>query len=115
MRISDWSSDVCSSDLHSDDANQIQRLNQEAAKARAAGRRIGIDVSDEMAWTWLSYNPAKALGIADRTGSLKPGKMADVVLWNGNPFSAYTRPEKVWIDGSSEEHTSELPSLMRQH
>src|SRR3546814_9965153 len=72
--------------VHSDDANQIQRLNQEAAKARAAGRRIGIDVSDEMAWTWLSYNPAKALGIADRTGSLKPGKMADVVLWNGNPL-----------------------------
>ena len=86
--------------VHSDDANQIQRLNQEAAKARAAGRRIGIDVSDEMAWTWLSYNPAKALGIADRTGSLKPGKMADVVLWNGNPFSAYTRPDKVWIDGA---------------
>jgi imidazolonepropionase-like amidohydrolase len=86
--------------VHSDDANQIQRLNQEAAKARASGRRIGIDVSDEMAWTWLSYNPAKALGIADRTGSLKPGKMADVVLWNGNPFSAYTRPEKVWIDGA---------------
>jgi imidazolonepropionase-like amidohydrolase len=86
--------------VHSDDANQIQRLNQEAAKARAAGRRIGIDVSDEVAWTWLSYNPAKALGIADKTGSLKPGKMADVVLWNGNPFSAYTRPEKVWIDGA---------------
>ena len=26
--------------------------------------------------------------------------MADVVLWNGNPFSVYTRPEKVWIDGA---------------
>ena len=34
------------------------------------------------------------------TGSLKPGKMADLVLWNGNPFSVYTRPEKVWIDGA---------------
>jgi imidazolonepropionase-like amidohydrolase len=86
--------------VHSDDANGIQRLNQEAAKALANGRRIGINISDETAWTWLSYNPAKALGIADRTGSLKPGKMADVVLWNGNPFSTYTRPEKVWIDGA---------------
>ena len=28
------------------------------------------------------------------------GKMADVVLWNGNPFSVYTRPERVWIDGA---------------
>jgi len=33
------------------------------------------------------------------TGSLKKGKMADVVLWNGNPLSVYSRPEKVWIDG----------------
>ena len=86
--------------VHSDDANQIQRLNQEAAKALAAGRRMGMQISDEQAWTWLSHNPAKALGIGDKTGSLKPGKMADVVLWNGNPFSAYTRPEKVWIDGA---------------
>jgi imidazolonepropionase-like amidohydrolase len=86
--------------VHSDDPNGIQRLNQEAAKALADGRRMGINVSDEVAWTWLSYNPAKALGIADKTGSLKPGKMADVVLWNGNPLSVYTRPEKVWIDGA---------------
>jgi imidazolonepropionase-like amidohydrolase len=86
--------------VHSDDANGIQRLNQEAAKALADGRRMGIKISDEVAWTWLSYNPAKALGIADKTGSLKPGKMADLVLWNGNPLSVYTRPEKVWIDGA---------------
>ena len=86
--------------VHSDDPNGIQRLNQEAAKALADGRRIGINVSDELAWIWLSYNPAKAMGIADKTGSLKPGKMADVVLWNGNPFSVYTRPERVWIDGA---------------
>ena len=86
--------------VHSDDANGIQRLNQEAAKAVAAGRRVGINISEEVAWTWLSLNPAKSLGISDKTGSLKPGKMADVVLWNGNPFSAYTRPDKVWIDGA---------------
>ncbi|MEK6636568.1 MAG: amidohydrolase [Pseudomonadota bacterium] len=86
--------------VHSDDANGIQRLNQEAAKALADGRRMGVKIADEVAWTWLSYNPAKALGIADKTGSLKPGKMADVVLWNGNPLSVYTRPEKVWIDGA---------------
>ena len=86
--------------VHSDDENGIQRLNQEAAKALADGRRIGIDIPDEVAWTWLAINPARAMGIDDRTGSLKPGKMADVVLWNGNPLSVYTRPEKVWIDGA---------------
>jgi imidazolonepropionase-like amidohydrolase len=86
--------------VHSDDANGIQRLNQEAAKALASGRRVGINVSDAVAWTWLSANPAKALGIFDKTGSLKPGKMADLVLWNGDPFSVYSRPERVWIDGA---------------
>ncbi|WP_010215095.1 amidohydrolase [Sphingomonas sp. PAMC 26621] len=86
--------------IHSDDENGIQRLNQEVAKALASGRRAGIDISDAVAWEWLTYNPAKALHIDDKTGSLKPGKMADVVLWNGNPFSVYTRPEKVWIDGA---------------
>ena len=86
--------------VHSDDPNGIQRLNQEAAKALADGRRAGINISDEVAWTWLSANPAKAIGVFDRTGSLKPGKMADVVLWNAHPFSTYARPERVWIDGA---------------
>jgi imidazolonepropionase-like amidohydrolase len=86
--------------IHSDDENQIQRLNQEAAKAQADGRRMGINIADAEVIKWLTYNPAKALGISDKTGSLKPGKMADVVLWNGNPLSVYSRPEKVWIDGA---------------
>jgi imidazolonepropionase-like amidohydrolase len=86
--------------VHSDDPNGIQRLYQEAGKAVAAGRRAGMPISEEHAWTWLSANPAKAMGIFDQTGSLAPGKMADVVLWNGNPFSTYTRPERVWIDGA---------------
>jgi imidazolonepropionase-like amidohydrolase len=86
--------------VHSDDPNGIQRLNQEASKALTYGRRAGIQIADEVAWTWLSFNPAKALGISDRTGSLRPGKMADVVLWNGNPLSVYTRPQMVWVDGA---------------
>jgi len=87
--------------VHSDDANGIQRLNQEAAKALADGIRAGVpNLSEAIAWTWLSANPAKALGIFDKTGSLKPGKMADVVLWNADPFSIYARPERVWIDGA---------------
>ncbi|MGQ3179167.1 MAG: amidohydrolase family protein, partial [Blastomonas fulva] len=86
--------------IHSDDQNQIQRLNQEAAKALGDGRRMGFTISDATAISWLTYNPAKAMGIGDKTGSLKPGKMADVVLWNANPLSVYARPEKVWIDGA---------------
>jgi imidazolonepropionase-like amidohydrolase len=86
--------------IHSDDENGIQRLNQEAAKAQAAGRRAGIVIPDEAVIRWLTLNPATAMGIGDVTGSLANGKNADVVLWNGNPLSVYSRPEKVWIDGA---------------
>ncbi|WP_439538471.1 amidohydrolase [Sphingomonas sp.] len=86
--------------IHSDDANGIQRLNQEIAKVRAAAKRAGFVIPEEIAWKWAAITPAKALGIDQVTGSLKAGKMADVVLWNGNPFSVYTRPEKVWVDGA---------------
>jgi len=86
--------------VHSDDENGIQRLNQEAAKAQADGRRMGIDIPDAQVIEWLTLNPAKAMGIDKLTGSLEGGKMADVVLWNGNPLSVYSRPEKVWIDGA---------------
>ncbi len=86
--------------IHSDSDQVIQRLNQAAAKAQAAGTRMGIDITDAQAIGWITLNAAKAMGIADMTGSLEPGKMADVVLWNGDPLSVYSRPEKVWIDGA---------------
>jgi imidazolonepropionase-like amidohydrolase len=86
--------------VHSDDPYGIQRLNQEAAKALADGNRVGLNISKATAMTWLTLNPAKAMGIADKTGSLEPGKMADVVVWNGDPFSAKSRPDKVYIDGA---------------
>ncbi|WP_234035647.1 amidohydrolase [Erythrobacter insulae] len=86
--------------IHSDSQNDIQRLNQEAAKAQAAGKRLGIEISDADVIGWITLNAAKAMGIDDMTGSLESGKMADVVLWNGDPLSVYSRPEKVWIDGA---------------
>ena len=86
--------------VHSDDPSGSQRLNQEAAKAMAAGAEIGIPVSGEQAIKWLTINQAWALGLDDKIGSLEPGKDADVVLWSGDPFSVYSRPEKVWVDGA---------------
>jgi imidazolonepropionase-like amidohydrolase len=86
--------------IHSDSEDGIQRLNQEVAKAWAAGRRAGLDVPEARAISWMTSNPAKALGIDDRTGSLAPGKMADVVLWSADPLSVYAKAEKVFIDGA---------------
>ncbi|MEO8337762.1 MAG: amidohydrolase family protein [bacterium] len=86
--------------MHSDDASGEQRLNQEAAKAMAEGNRIGVPVTEDEAIKWMTINPAWALGIDGSTGSIQPGKSADIVLWSGNPFSVYSRAEKVWIDGA---------------
>ncbi len=86
--------------VHSDDEVGIQHLNQEAAKAMAAGKRAGYDISQARAMKWITYNPAKAAGILDQTGTLEVGKDADVVLWSGNPFSVYSKAEKVFIDGA---------------
>ncbi|WP_102794965.1 amidohydrolase [Bowmanella denitrificans] len=85
--------------VHSDSDLGIQRLNQEAAKALGDGQRAGIDISKAEAWQWLSANPAKSLGIFDKTGSLEAGKNADLVLWSADPFSTYAQAERVYIDG----------------
>ncbi|HJQ10638.1 MAG TPA: amidohydrolase [Gemmatimonadaceae bacterium] len=86
--------------VHSDDPSGSQRLNQEAAKAMEAGAEIGLPISEENAIKWLTINPAWALGLDDKIGSLENGKNADVVLWTGDPFSVYAKPEKVWVDGA---------------
>jgi imidazolonepropionase-like amidohydrolase len=86
--------------VHSDSAEGIQRLNQEAAKAMTRGVRAGLDIPPERAIRWITSNPARALGVADRTGALEPGKMADVVIWNRDPFSVYSLADQVFIDGA---------------
>ncbi len=73
---------------------------QEAAVALAAGRAAGLQISEAEAIAWITANPAKSLGILDQTGTLEPGKRADIVLWDRNPFSVYARTEKVFIDGA---------------
>ncbi len=86
--------------VHSDDADGIQRLNQEAAKALRAGREAGLKIAEADAVKWLSINPARALGIDKVTGSLVRGKNADVVVWSANPFSVYAHADQVFIDGA---------------
>jgi imidazolonepropionase-like amidohydrolase len=86
--------------MHSDSDMGIQRLNQESAKVIGAAAKVGIDIPPERAVRWFTANAAKALGIADVVGTLEPGKMADVTVWDGNPFSVYTKAQKVYIDGA---------------
>ena len=86
--------------IHSDDPIQVQRLNQEVAKAMSAGRRMGLDISRAKAIGWATLNAAISLGLEDRIGSLESGKNADIVLWSADPLSVYSLAEKVWIDGA---------------
>ncbi len=86
--------------VHSDSQEGIQRLNQEAAKAMTRGNRAGMDITPAEAIRWITANPAKAMGIDQQTGTLEAGKMADVVLWSGNPFSVYTKADQVYVDGA---------------
>jgi imidazolonepropionase-like amidohydrolase len=99
LAIVDYPAHSCAI-VHSDSGDGIQRLNQEAGKAMARGQRVGLVVPPERAIKWLTLNPAKSLGLDDRIGTLEAGKGADVVIWNGNPFSVYALAEQVFIDGA---------------
>src|SRR5215216_660405 len=80
--------------MNSDSDERARRLNLEAAKAMHWG-----DLSEEQALKLVTLNPAIQLGIQDRVGSIEVGKHADVAIWNGHPFSVYSRVDTTFIDG----------------
>jgi len=82
--------------INSDDGEMSRRLNQEAAKTIKYG-----GLSEEEAWKMITINPAKLLHIDDRTGSIKVGKDADLVLWNTHPLSVYAKSERTIIEGTT--------------
>jgi imidazolonepropionase-like amidohydrolase len=86
--------------LHTDDPTGIQIMNQDAARAMAYGRTAGLDVTRDEALRWITANPAWALGLQDRIGTLEAGKNADLVVWSGDPFSIYAHADLVYIDGA---------------
>jgi imidazolonepropionase-like amidohydrolase len=88
--------------IHSDSSVGIQRLNQEAAKAFYDALDAGIVLTEDDAIRWITLNAAWALGVDAETGSIEVGKMADIVVWSGHPFSVYTSADLVFVDGSLE-------------
>jgi imidazolonepropionase-like amidohydrolase len=102
---------------------------ENAARLRAAGVQVAITSGE----TWKAYNlrqeagnavayglpwteafravtlyPAQIWGVADRYGSLEPGKVANVVVWSGDPLELLTRVEHVFIRGQ------EVPLVSRE-
>lgn len=80
--------------FNSDDRELARHMNTEAAKAVKYG---GVPPAEAL--KFVTLNPAKQLRIADRVGSLEPGKDADFVIWTASPLSGYARVEQTWIDG----------------
>lgn len=80
--------------INSDDAEMARRLNQEAAKTVKYG-----GMSEEEAIKMITINPARALRVDAYTGSITPGKHADLVLWSGPPLSMYSRALLTLVDG----------------
>src|SRR5215218_3345652 len=80
--------------MNSDSDERARRLNIEAAKAMHWG-----DMTEDQALKLVTLNPAIQLGIQDRVGSIEVGKDADVAIWNGHPFSVYSRVDTTFIDG----------------
>lgn len=80
--------------INSDDAEMGRRLNQEAAKAIKYGK-----LSEVQALKLVTLNPAKMLHIDNKVGSIKVGKVADLVLWTDNPLSIYAKANTTIIDG----------------
>src|SRR6266550_2656776 len=84
-----------------DGVQQNAALNQ-----HAGGRPIihsddpgGIPITRDQALRWITVNPAWAIGLDSIVGTLEPGKMADVVVWSGDPFSVYSKAVQVYNDG----------------
>ena len=80
--------------MNSDSDERARRLNIEAAKAMRYG-----DLTEEQSLKLITINPAIQLGIQDRVGSIEVGKDADLAIWNGHPFSVYSRVDQTFIDG----------------
>lgn len=81
--------------INSDDAEMARRLNQEAAKSVKYG-----GMSEEDALKMVTINPAKALHVSDKVGSIKVGKDADLVLWSDDPLSIYAKALYTIVDGT---------------
>ena len=80
--------------VNSDDAEMARRLNQEAGKSVSYG-----GVSEQDAMSFVTRNAAMQMTSDDRVGTLTAGKEADVVVWNGNPLSSFSRVERTYVEG----------------
>ena len=91
---------------------KVALLETDTHNARNLRQQAGNAVSYGMTWDQalraVTLSPAEAFGVADRYGALEAGKVANVVVWSGDPFEFSTAIEHVFIRGR------EIPLVSRQ-
>lgn len=81
----------------------------------SAGHAVRFGMTWDGALAAITLNAAKALGVDDRYGSLDVGKVADVVLWSGDPLDYSSRAEHVFIAGVEVPKTSRQTELLERY
>ncbi|WP_306251491.1 amidohydrolase family protein [Parvularcula sp. IMCC14364] len=79
--------------FYDDDVHNVRLLPQLAGNAVANG------MSHSGALAAITLNSAKMMGLEDQLGTLQAGKIADVVVWDGDPLEVTSRPVAVIING----------------
>jgi len=91
---------------------KVALLETDTHNARDLRQQAGNAVSYGMTWDQalraVTLSPAEIFGVGDRYGSLEPGRVANVVVWSGDPFEFTTAVEHVFIRGK------EIPLRSRQ-
>jgi len=91
------------------DAFNVRNIRQEAGNAVAYG------LAWDAALRAITLTPAEAFGVADRVGSLQPGRDANVVVWSGDPFEFSTTAEQVFVHGRSMKRPSRQDELTTKY
>jgi imidazolonepropionase-like amidohydrolase len=92
-----------------EEAFNVRNLKQEAGNAVA----YGMTWDDALRAVTLA--PAEIFGVADRVGSLQPGREGNVVVWTGDPFEFTTRAEHVFIRGHEYNDKTRQDLLMERY
>ena len=80
-----------------------------------AGTAVGYGLPYGAALASVTINPAKIWGLADRLGSLEPGKDADLVIWSGDPLEVTSYATRVIIQGQDQPMTSRSLELAKRY
>jgi imidazolonepropionase-like amidohydrolase len=103
---------VAISTINQTEPQQQRRLTQLAGNLVGFGRLPGATGLDwGRAFATITSRPAQALGLDGEIGSLRPGRRADVVVWDHDPLELSSAPVMIFIDGISQPTTSRQTEL----